>query len=61
MKVSKEEVKMKQLKVRLSAELLDEWNELHKFQATSGSEILRRFMKDYISKRTNFKIDKYRE
>ena len=46
-------MKTKQLKIRVPADLLERWNALHKQQATSGSEIIRRQMEQYIQQRTN--------
>lgn len=42
----------KQIRIRVSADLLDRWNALHKAQATNGSEVLRRSMEAYIQEHT---------
>lgn len=43
----------KQIRIRVSADLLDRWNALHKAQATNGSEVIRRGMEEYIQAHTN--------
>ena len=43
----------KQIRIRVSADLLDRWNALHKAQATNGSEVIRRGMEEYIQTHTN--------
>ena len=45
-------------KIRISKDLHKRWSDLHKKQATSGSEILRRFMEEYIKEKSEPGIKK---